>query len=349
MSSSASEGTRYAPHLYNLSIVNEALETLQISLIPEDKSNDSQYVEEKIQEVSRRIRTKLGVEQQELSTAEKVMQQFTSSFKEMNKTDQYRVLTSMPPDSSRAMLQHTFGVTERTARRAQSIQQEKGLLSTPNPKPGKRISEEVSLKAAHFYEDDKVSRQMAGKKDSVSVKIDGKKKHVQKRQILCTIYEAFLQFKEDNPDTKIGFSKFAEARPKHVVLPGATGTHNVCVCVHHQNPKLMIDHSQIKNKSEFKELVGEGEDNSYTGEVKYQHLLSKLMCNPPHISCWLGECSECEDTSTFERSLEDKFYELDIEQITYKQWESVDRTELVTHTDSVNEFVIKLTEKTSGS
>ena len=293
--------------MYNLSNVNDALEVLGVSKIPESRSQDSKLVEDKIKELGMKIRTKLEIPEPNLSTGEKVMEQFTSNFNSMNKTDKYRVLTSMPTDCSRDMLKNTFGVTERTARRAQDLQKENGLLCTPNPKPGKRLSEEVTMKAKTFYEEDTVSRQMASKKDGVSMIVNGEKQQVQKRQILCTVYEAYLDFKDKNPDIKIGFSKFAEARPKNVVLPGATGTHNVCVCVHHQNPKLMIDHSKIKNESGFKELIGKGEENSFSEDIKYQHLLARLMCNPPNISCWLGECEECEDSSNFTKSIEEKF------------------------------------------
>ena len=52
----------------------------------------------------------------------------------------------MPEDSSVKTIQQTFGVTEHTAKRAQALQQEMGLLSTPNPKPGKRISVESTEK-----------------------------------------------------------------------------------------------------------------------------------------------------------------------------------------------------------
>ena len=125
---------------------------------------------------------------------------------------------------------------------------------------------------------------MPGKRDCVSMTVNGVKGRVQKRQILCTIFEAYLHFKDENPMVKIGFSKFAEVRQKNIVLPGATGTHIVCVCTYHQNPKLMIANSGIETKQEFKIIVGEG----YTGPLKYQHLLAKLMCNPATQSCWLG-------------------------------------------------------------
>ena len=134
---------------------------------------------------------------------------------------------------------------------------------------------------------------MPGKKDFVNVKINGKKTKIQKRQIYSTIYETYLEFEEKNPDLKIGFSKFAELRQKHIVLPGASGIHNVCVCTYHQNPKLMIANSEINKCSEFKILGGEG----FTGEIKYSHLLTHLMCTPPTDKCWLGECDLCVDTS----------------------------------------------------
>ena len=345
LSSCASEETKQAPILYKLSQVNQALEALSIEEIPEHKSQDKKYVENKIVEIGANIRSKLKIEEPSLYLGEKVLEQFTSKFDTMSKTDQYRVLTSMPKNSSINTIQQTFGVTEHTAKRAKALQEEQGILSTPNPKPGKRLSPESTDKAVKFYEDDTVSRQMAGKKDCVSVLVDGEKKNIQKRRILTTLKEAHVQFKEKNPDVKIGFSKFAEARPKHVVLPGGSGTHNVCVCVHHQNPKLMIDHSQIKTNPIFKELMGSEEANSYTGEVKYQHLLAQLMCNPPSIACWLGECEECEDSGNLSRSLTEKFKRLDVEQITHKQWESIDRTDLVTHTDTVDDFVEKLVDK----
>ena len=81
---------------------------------------------------------------------------------------------------------------------------------------------------------------MPGKKDFVSVKQEGKRVQVQKRLMLSNLREVYREFKEKFPDRKIGFSKFAELRPKHCILAGASGTHSVCVCTIHQNVKLMM-------------------------------------------------------------------------------------------------------------
>ena len=68
---------------------------------------------------------------------DKALEQFRSQFGNMNKTDQYIILTSMPIDSSVKTIQKTFGVTEHTDIKSQVLQKEKGLLSTPSPKPDK--------------------------------------------------------------------------------------------------------------------------------------------------------------------------------------------------------------------
>ena len=75
--------------MYNLSNVNDALEVLGVSKIPESRSQDSKLVEDKIKELGMKIRTKLEIPEPNLSTGEKVMEQFTSNFNSMNKTDKY--------------------------------------------------------------------------------------------------------------------------------------------------------------------------------------------------------------------------------------------------------------------
>ena len=69
----------------------------------------------------------------------------------------------------------------------------------------------------------------------MSVLIGGKREPLQKHLLLCNLREAYELFKERNPTLVIGFSKFAELRPKQCVMVGQSGTHSVCVCVKHQN------------------------------------------------------------------------------------------------------------------
>lgn len=112
--------------------------------------------------------------------------------------------------------------------------EEKRILSTPDPKPGKTLPPETAVLVKEFYNDE-VSRQMSGKKDYVSMDkdIEGKPIHVQESLILGNLREIYKLIKSNFPDLKIGFSKFAELRPKNCIIAGATGTHSVCVCVLH--------------------------------------------------------------------------------------------------------------------
>ena len=114
-------------------------------------------------------------------------------------------------------------------------------MSTPDLKPGKTLNPETVNLVKKFYECDEISHQMSGKKDFVSIKVDGKAIHVLQFLILNTLKESYVLFKEHYPDKKISFSKFCELRLKNCVFAGSAGTHLVCVCAIHQNAKLFND------------------------------------------------------------------------------------------------------------
>lgn len=85
------------------------------------------------------------------------------------------------------------------------------------------------------------------------------------------------------PECKIGFSTFAKLRPKECVLAGAAGTHTVCVCLKHENVKLMFAGSNLHLLTNEK-----GESVFPT----YRDCLKKSLCEPPSEECFLGRCHE---------------------------------------------------------
>ena len=119
------------------------------------------------------------------------------------------------------------------ARKVKQLVKEKSVLSSPDPRPGQQVSQETFDNVVSFYENDEYSRCMPGKKDFVSVKSADGRIHVQKCLILSNLMELHQRFKTKYPQQRIGFSKFAELRPKHCILAGASGTHIVCVCTIH--------------------------------------------------------------------------------------------------------------------
>ena len=62
----------------NLKTINSSLEMLKLSAIPEDKSEDSRYINQKIDEIGEHIRRLLWIEQPDKSVGEKVLDQFVS-------------------------------------------------------------------------------------------------------------------------------------------------------------------------------------------------------------------------------------------------------------------------------
>ena len=81
------------------------------------------------------------------------------------------------------------------ARKSKELVKEKGILSTPNPKPGSSLPQETTDLVIQFYESDDISRVMPGKKDFVSVRKEGRRVHVQKRLVLSNLKEVYSEFK----------------------------------------------------------------------------------------------------------------------------------------------------------
>ena len=80
---------------------------------------------------------------------------------------------------------------------------------------------------------------MRGRKDFVSVKQGEQRLHIQKRLVLSNLREAYQLFKDRFPTETVEFSKFADLRPRHCILAGASGIHSVCL--HHPSERETDD------------------------------------------------------------------------------------------------------------
>ena len=246
-----------------------------------------------------------------------------------NSTEQVKILTVLPKSWSQRKIVEEFGTTRHKALVAKKLVEEKGVLSDPNPKKGKTTEKETIELVKKFYRSEEVSRMMPGKKDVVSVLVDGERKHIQKQLILCNLKEMYVLFQERHPNVKVGFSKFAELRPKECVLVGASGTHSVCVCTTHQNIKLMFVASKIDKLTETEEIHLKNP----------QDCLTQMQCNPPCIECCLGECIICGNDENLRAMLEKLLSNNFIDEITFKRWTNTDRSNLETVVKPVEEFL----------
>lgn len=146
---------------------------------------------------------------------------------------------------------------------------------------------------------------MPGKKDFVNIK---RNVHKQKRLLLCSLKELYVLFKEQNPEVKIGFSKFCSLRPKWCVTVSSSGTHSVCVCTIHQNAILLVDVAK-------------------TGKT-YNDLTKMIVCDCDSKTCTVHRCEKCPGTGPLRQFLETLLDEN--EEVTFQQWQTTDRSKLVT-------------------
>lgn len=149
-----------------------------------------------------------------------MLQQLKEKLEEASTTaDKYLVLTALPKSWSIRQIQNEMNVSYFMARRSKELVRDQGILSLPTKKLGSnRIDEDTVRLVQAFYCDDENSRPCPGKKDFVRVTENGEKIEKQRRLLMCNLDEAFALFKEKPLEVKIGFSKFAELRPKECVL-----------------------------------------------------------------------------------------------------------------------------------
>ena len=253
---------------------------------------------------------------------EQLRDKFASS---TSRSEKLTILTVLPKSWSIAKIVNVFGVTKCMARCAKKLVEVKGIMSNSIAKAGKSLSESTVQLVKTFYCHDDISRVMPGTKDFLSVRNESREKeHRQKRLVLCNLTEAYRQC---IPDIKVGFSKFAELRPKECVLAGATGTHSVCVCIMHQNVKLIMTGGRL-------EALTKGWYNHYTD------CLAAMQCEPPTYKCVTGKCKHCPEIEQLREELETTMEENGVETVQYNKWVSTDRANLETCVLSVQEFLL---------
>ena len=243
---------------------------------------------------------------------------------------QISLLTLAPKSWTIEQVSSALNVTKYTVRQARKLQKKSGILPSVPPARGKPLSNETMKAIKEFYYQDEVSRIMPGAKDFVSVREGSVRLHKQRRLLLLNLNELYVLFKERHPEIKVGLSKFCELRPKECVTVGARGTHSVCVCTIHQNVKLMLaDLPCLQN-------------------ITYRDLMQQLVCSTEDRNCMLHSCERCPGSTALQHYLEEKCSvgEDSCEVITYKQWETTDRTTLHTHTKELPEFLETLVQKT---
>lgn len=246
-----------------------------------------------------------------------------------------RILTIAPPSWSVRKIANEFGTSFRQAKKAKKLRNSQGVLASTTRKASKKLPEGTINKVVNFYNSDIHGRIMPGKKDIVSVKIDGRRTLVKKRLLLSDLKILHQQFKENNPEHPISFSAFAKLRPKHYVTAANAGTHSVCICTIHENCKLMLEAMDIEKLTE----------NSEHPLKNYKDCLSMMICETPTCACYLGTCPNCPSIEILSNFLKSRLKETCIERILCSVWTSTDCSNLVTDKMDVDDFIENLCDR----
>lgn len=311
--SSSSEDTTIDNAQRNESIqsLNKALIEIGETPITSRKLRSSKYKQKKTLELSTKIgRTILGSENESSSDGLQMIDQFREKMHTTQTSgEKYLILTSLPKSWTIRKIETEFNVSFTMARRAKKLVAEKGVMSTPHQKLGSRRVEEGTVQLINdFYYNDDNSRACAGQREYVTVNENGEKIKKQRRLLLMNLNEAYELFKESNPQIKIGRTKFIELRPRECILAlDKCGTHSVCVCMYHQNIKLIFE--PLKKLNIFDE-----------GVITYKDLLRKLLCCFPTENCYINKCEKCPGSDPLEEYLATLFEETITDDLNLKQW-----------------------------
>jgi len=179
-----------------------------------------------------------------------------------------RILTIAPSSWSVRKIVKEFNASRYLAKKSKELKSNHGVLADTTSRVGKVLPQTTVEKVIEFYNSDINSRIMPGMKNAIFLMIDDKRTMVQKRLLLLNLKELHALFKDSNPKYDVSFSTFAKLRPRNCILPGASGTHSVCVCTIHENVKLMIDAIDVRKLTE----------NTDKPLSNYKDCLNEIIC-----------------------------------------------------------------------
>lgn len=335
-----SEDSEYQDSKFIVTKLNAVLEAVGQSPVKTKRIRYDSYRKEKKDKIKKALIDVIfsepsgSVTSKDQNDESEMLQQLKEKFKISNdKNEKFLILTVLPKSWSCQRIQKEFGVSFHMARKSKQLVEEKGILSVPDIKARNKLPDSTLTLVKQFYLSDEISKQMPGLKDTKSVKLeDGTRELRQKKMLMANLDEIYVDFKILHPVEKIGFSKFAELKPPECVLAGDSGTHSVCVCTIHQNVKLIVDNTRIKEMDLF--------EKNKESTVTYRDFLNELLCTSPTPDCFLNECNKCPGTEVLAVALEIYFEIEMIENITVKQWiKSKKGYSLETITKNVSDFV----------
>lgn len=276
----------------------------------------------------------------EVSEREKDLEEMLGGLKNLYKSLserdslRVRILTIAPDSWSINKIAREFSASKRQARNAKNLKEKAGVLGETTTRASRSLPLSIVNSVKNFYCNDDNSKIMAGKKQFKTVIVGNERISVQKRLLLFDLRELYASYKQLHPNDKVGFSTFCKLRPENIILPGANGTHSVCVCTKHENIKMMLDAINVKDLTK-----------NWENPVKdYKDCLGMITCNNPTNACYFNECELCPDIQDFHDKILESMQEANIFEVNYAYWTSTDRATMLNVVKETEDFVDELSE-----
>lgn len=117
---------------------------------------------------------------------------------------------------------------------------------------------------------------MPGRKDNKSVKVDGKRVQVQKRQLILYMREAYQMYKTVNPESTVSLSSFNKLKPDYIINL-TLKDQQVCLCRYHEDAEMLLE-------GMCKLIVNL--------PIKSESLLEQTMCSLDSTQCSERMCAD---------------------------------------------------------
>ncbi|KAH0555291.1 hypothetical protein KQX54_017093, partial [Cotesia glomerata] len=145
-------------------MVNDAFALLNQSSIIKKHVDNQTYLENKVKKVYEKLNTSLGVtkhsddeinSQNFLELLDKLKNKFNDS--NMQRCEKIQILTLLPESWGLSRVCEVMGCAIYMASIAKSLRDKKGILSTPNAKLGRHLSNDIKSEILKFYVSDEIS------------------------------------------------------------------------------------------------------------------------------------------------------------------------------------------------
>lgn len=170
-------------------------------------------------------------------------------------------------------------IPENPAKKQQILMELTKDMTKKAPHKQLKVEPEINKTVRNFYLREDVSVILPGKKDTIAIKDnDGKKIIERKRVMVDSKLNLFKTFKGENPELKIGKTKFFSLTPP-VVKSFLKMPEYSCLCKYHENFKKLF----LCGKSW---LVDKSIDT-------YDEFIRKSVCSVDNYDCMMNLCNGC--------------------------------------------------------